>query len=538
MTQPGHIRPRSDDFRPAAERTGPVRGLPSDLLREAARRLELAALCLGAAYAVVLVLDVLAAVEDWRLMPRPAAHAALSVAMITISAAVAWTARAATPPARLLDLGLLYEVVVAFAIAMGDNLAPLSSERPLETISWLCVWIVIFPLVVPATPARTLLASLAAASMWPLAFAVGLRLGNPAPPSSIVLLNFLENYLAAVMALVPSFVVRRLGAAVAKAREMGSYELLERLDRGGMGEVWRARHRMLARPAAVKLIRPEMLGDGRVAETLVRRFEREAQATAALHSPHTVELYDFGVTRDGTFYYVMEILEGIDLESLVRRFGPVPAERAVHFLLQACDSLADAHHGGLVHRDIKPANLFACRRGLKYDFLKVLDFGLVKSSWADDVADTRLTAEGMAAGTPAYMAPEVAMAASALDGRADLYGLGCVAYWLVTGEHVFKGSTPMQVALQHVQAAPVPPSQRTALPPPPALEEAILWCLEKDPGRRPADADALAARLSATGLGALWTPARARQWWEEHVPGATSSTGADAVSTGPSLPTL
>src|SRR5262249_35727379 len=161
-------------------------------------------------------------------------------------------------------------------------------------------------------------------------------------------------------ALLPSFVVRRLGRALVKARDMGSYELLERLDRGGMGEVWRARHRMLARPAAVKLIRPEMLGDPRVAETLVRRFEREARATAALHSPHTVELYDFGVTRDGTFYYVMEILDGIDLDELVRRFGPVPPERAAHLLLQACDSLADAHHAGLVHRDIKPGNLFAC----------------------------------------------------------------------------------------------------------------------------------------------------------------------------------
>jgi serine/threonine-protein kinase len=280
-----------------------------------------------------------------------------------------------------------------------------------------------------------------------------------------------------------------------------------------------------------------MLGDGRLAETLVRRFEREAQATAALHSPHTVELYDFGVTRDGTFYYVMEILDGIDLESLVRRFGAVPPERAAHFLLQACDSLADAHHVGLVHRDIKPANLFTCRRGLKYDFLKVLDFGLVKSSWAEQAADARLTTEGMAAGTPAYMAPEVAMGQSALDGRADLYGLGCVAYWLVTGEHVFKGTTPMQVALQHVQATPVPPSQRATVPPPPALEEAILWCLEKDPARRPADADVLAARLSATGLAALWTSVRARQWWEQHVPARAAAADADAVSTDPSLPT-
>jgi serine/threonine-protein kinase len=538
MTEPGRIRPRSHDFESAPGAWAPARGLPSDLLRDAARRLELAGFGLGAAYAFVLLLNAVTATAGWHLMPRPATHATVSIAMIAISAAVAWTARASTlPPARLLDLGLLYEVVVAFGIAMGDNLAPLSSERPLETISWLCVWIVLFPLVVPATPARTLLASLASASMWPLAFAIGLGLGNPSPTPSVVLLNFLENYLAAGIALLPSLFVRRLGAAVAKAREMGSYELLERLDRGGMGEVWRARHRMLARPAAVKLIRPEMLGDGRVAETLVRRFEREAQATAALHSPHTVELYDFGVTRDGTFYYVMEILDGIDLESLVRRFGPVPPERAVHLLLQACDSLADAHHAGLVHRDIKPGNLIACRRGLKYDFLKVLDFGLVKSSWSEE-ADTRLTMEGTTAGTPAYMAPEVAMSQTALDGRADLYALGCVAYWLVTGHMVFTGTTAMQVALQHVQAAPVPPSQRAGATLPPALETAILCCLEKDPSRRPADAEALAARLVATGLAAAWTAERARGWWEQHVARPVTPAGVDAVSTDPSLPTV
>jgi hypothetical protein len=523
MTHADHIRPRSGGF--GATPGGlAMRGLPPDLLREAARRLELVSVGLAAGYGVALLLNTIVRTAGWQAFPRPSAHAALSSAMIIVSAAVAWTARRGRiDPARLLDLGLVYEVVVAFAISLGDNLVPLSQERPLENISWLCVVIVLFPLVIPASPRRTLVASLAAASMWPLAFALGLRLGNPAPPGSIVALNFLENYLAAALALGPSVVLRRLGAAVQKARDMGSYELVEPLGRGGMGEVWRARHRMLARPAAVKLIRPEMMGGGRVAETLVRRFEREAQATAALHSPHTVELYDFGVTRDGTFYYVMEILEGIDLESLVRRFGPVPPERAVHLLLQACDSLSDAHHAGLVHRDVKPANLYSCRRGLKRDFLKVLDFGLVKWDWADEAADVRLSAEGMASGTPAYMAPETALGNHAIDGRVDIYALGCVAYWLVTGRLVFTGESAMQVALQHVQAPPVPPSRRTELPVPPALEEAILWCLEKDPARRPADAEALAARLAAIGLASQWTAARATAWWDAHLPAPASA---------------
>ncbi|HEY2946555.1 MAG TPA: serine/threonine-protein kinase [Vicinamibacteria bacterium] len=520
------IQPRSDGRDSSAAARIAARGLPPDLLREAGRRLELASLVLAAAYLFALVVTMGMQASGWRVLPRPAAHAAVALAMIAVSVAVAWIAhRALLPPGRLLDLGLAYEVLVAAGISMNDNLVPVEAGGvPMATISWLCVWIVMFPLVVPATPRKALAASVAAASTWPVAFYVGLALGNPAPPRAVALTNFLENYLAAALALVPTLVLRRLGAAVQKAREMGSYELVERLDRGGMGEVWRARHRMLARPAAVKLIRPDRLGlgGGEVAASLLRRFEREAQATATLHSPHTIELYDFGVTRDGVFYYVMEMLDGLDLESLVHRFGPVPADRAVHFLLQACDSLADAHHAGLIHRDIKPANLYACRRGRKHDFLKVLDFGLVKSSWADEGSNPRLTTEGMITGTPAYMAPEVARGERAIDARVDLYGLGCVAYWLLTGRTVFDGSTPMQLALQHVNTLPVPPSKRSELPIPAAVEEVVLACLEKDPARRPASADDLGARLSACAVTG-WTPERARRWWDAHMPVAAAT---------------
>ena len=206
-----------------------------------------------------------------------------------------------------------------------------------------------------------------------------------------------------------------------------------------MGEIWRARHRMLARPVAVKLIRPELLGVKTPVEaaSLVARFQREAEATAALHSSHTIALHDFGVTPEGTFYYVMELLEGLDLETLVRRFGPVPPERAIHLLIQACDSLAEAHAAGLVHRDVKPANMLTCHFGLKWDFVKVLDFGLVKTAWSLG-DDDRLTSEGTITGTPAYMAPEAVLGAQAIDARVDLYGLGCVAYWLLTGERALR----------------------------------------------------------------------------------------------------
>jgi serine/threonine-protein kinase len=400
----------------------------------------------------------------------------------------------------------------------------------LNAISWLCVWIVMFPLVVPATPSRTLAASLLAASMWPIAFVVGVKLGNAMPEARVVFLNFLENYLAAFLALVPTLIIRRLGKDVQRAREMGSYELVELLDRGGMGEVWRARHRMLARPAAIKLVRADALGSAQAAvtDTLLRRFEREAQATAALQSPHTVELYDYGVTADGTFFYVMEMLDGVNLETLVKRFGPLPAERVIHLLLQACDSLADAHHAGLVHRDIKPANIQVCRRGRRIDFVKVLDFGLVKA-WGDE-DESRLTLEGAVAGTPAYMAPELAMGGREVDGRADLYALGCVAYWLVTGRTVFQGASPMQVALQHVQAAPLAPSQTTELPVPLGLERLILDCLEKDPQHRPATAAALAEQLAALTL-EPWTQADAQRWWEIHFPNGATPGAVSAENT-------
>jgi serine/threonine-protein kinase len=277
-----------------------------------------------------------------------------------------------------------------------------------------------------------------------------------------------------------------------------------------MGEVWRARHRMLARPAAIKLMRHARGQDG-VSEEAVRRFEREAQATARLRSPHTVELFDFGVADDGAFYYVMELLEGLDADSLVRRFGPVPAERAIHLLRQVCHSLSEAESCGLVHRDIKPANIFLCRLGEDYDFVKVLDFGIVKSSGEVADADPVRTMENAIHGTPAFMAPEQALG-TPLDGRADIYAAGCVAYWLLTGQQVFTAESPMGLLVQHAHTPPQPPSARTDRPVPAALDELVLACLAKDPADRPQSAREVSARLAAMDAGA-WTQAQAREWW-------------------------
>jgi serine/threonine-protein kinase len=295
---------------------------------------------------------------------------------------------------------------------------------------------------------------------------------------------------------------------------------------------------MLARPAAIKLIRVNAMSDGgedSAARRALRRFEREAQATAALTSPHTVELYDFGITDDGTFYYVMELLQGLDLKSLVERAGPVPAQRAIRFLRQACHSLADAHENGLVHRDVKPANLFACRRGLEYDYVKVLDFGLVKDAGLDDGDDkTQLTLEGAASGTPGFMAPEIASGDHAIDRRADIYGLGCVAYWLLCGRLVFEGKTPMAILLQHMKDNPPPPSARTELAIPPSFERIVLDCLAKDPKARPPSAQELEERLAEVERDVgVWTQDQAARWWRAQMPDLAAVTrggGAESVA--------
>jgi serine/threonine-protein kinase len=329
-------------------------------------------------------------------------------------------------------------------------------------------------------------------------------------------------FLGAVLAVFAAYVVDRFFHTAFEARLSTMYDLEEKIGHGGMGEVWRARHQTLARPAAVKLIREEMIDtdDKASAGRMLQRFKREAKATAALRSPHTVEIYDFGVARDGTFFYAMEYLDGLDLESMVTRFGPLPGERAVYLLRQACDSLADAHRNLLTHRDVKPANIYACQLGVSYDYVKLLDFGLVSSTAAEDVP-LQLTAEDTTSGTPAYMAPEMAVGKDEVDGRADLYALGCVGYWLLTGKQVFEGDTPVAVLVEHVKTAPVPPSQRTEeIDIPSDLERVILKCLEKDPADRYQSAEELSAALAACELPECWDSARAKEWWDLHLPRA------------------
>jgi DNA-binding NtrC family response regulator len=329
-------------------------------------------------------------------------------------------------------------------------------------------------------------------------------------------LRELRNVLGSALAASPGPVLEIGDHLLDNGVRVGSYSLIEQLGSGGMGEVWLARHQLLARPAAVKIVRESMTGLGEDGHALRQRFAREAQVTAELQSPHTVQLFDFGMTDTGSFYYVMERLRGMDLQRLVDRHGPLPPERAVFLLKQACRSLSEAHALGLVHRDIKPANLFVCRLGSEYDFLKVLDFGVVSRQARESIAP--ITLGGMVLGTPAFLAPELVSGQAAFDERADIYALGCVAFWLLTGRPPFEAGDAVSLMVQHSTRTPSPPSTIAGETIPAGLDALILECLSKEPSRRPASADLLGDRLAELSITVEWDQRRAREWWELHEP--------------------
>ena len=498
---------------------------PPEMLVEASRRLGLAALIYAVYYLLAYFTPHIAA---WLTLPgHPFWRLQHVFAVFSIGlgfTVFALSRRATIPAQRLLDLGLVFEVVGALGIAAAEfwNGFPAESflDHKFDGIPWEVIWILVFPLIAPNSPRKILIASLASASMGPLIVFSRYVAGVPIDRSLTLLTIFFlsTTYLCALLAYIIARVVYRYGVRLRKARDIGSYELVSKLGEGGMGEVWVGRHRMLARPAAIKLIRPELLGaDARSRATAIRRFEREARATAALRSTHTIDVYDYGSTEDGAFYYVMEFLEGVNLDVLVRKFGPVSAARTIYLLRQVCHSLGEAHAHGLIHRDIKPGNIFSCRLGPDADFVKVLDFGLVKETSGMAESGGALTQQGVTAGTPAFMPPEIALGHPDVDGRADIYALGCVAYWLLTGHSVFQGDTPVATILAHVRATPMAPSHRSELAIPRELDDLIIACLAKDPADRPQSTDEVVRRLAAVPV-VPWTADDARKWWALHGP--------------------
>ena len=419
------------------------------------------------------------------------------------------------PAQNVTDLGNVYLFLVSLALGILRHSQASSASDLLRQVSPVVIPILAFGALIPSVPGKALTVMLVAAAMDPLGLL--LMRAHTHYSASEILVVISSPVLAALVAQQISKVVHRLTEGIVKAREVGSYKLVERLGVGGMAEVWRANHRMLRRPAAVKLIRPKVLVDHGPAdsERLLRLFTREVRTTASLRSPHTIQVYDFGITREGAFYYVMELLDGIDLMTLVERFGPQPAERVASLMKQVCHSLREAHAQNFVHRDIKPANILSCAVGGDYDFVKVLDFGLVLDR---HLTSEELEDEKQFVGTPAVMAPEMLRFQAPVDARADLYALGCVGYWLLTGKRVFEAQTRADMLVMHAHQKPVLPSKRIDRPMHPGLEALVMQCLEKNPNKRPQTARELSDALSALSFEHAWTDERAELWWKQNHP--------------------
>ena len=509
-------------------------GLPPDLLNRAATRLQAMAWLYAFTFFMAAFFPALIFPDIRRQLFEHPVHWAPGVTSIAVAVIVALAiGMARLRPALVTVLALAFEVVSSYGIAAAEFLQPgLTVGPPWTGLSWVAVWMLLFNVVVPTVPRYAVIAALLSVTAVPVMVMISIGVFPPASPPTgmMIFLAFGFPYvLVVIMAYVGARVVYNLGTEVTRARELGSYVLEERLGAGGMGEVWKASHRLLARPAAIKLIRsPEPGTPAGIPDDMRRRFEREAQVIAQLRSPHTVTLFDFGIAEEGTFYYVMELLEGVDAEALINRFGPIPAERVVHILRQMCHSLSEAESCGLVHRDIKPANIFLCRYGEDHDFVKVLDFGIAKALHGAS-SETRMdiTVRTVIHGTPAFIAPEQALGGADVDARADIYSTGCVAYWLLTGQQVFTSDSPMGLLLAHANTSPRPPSARTELPIPPDLEALVLACLAKDRDHRPSSARDLLRRLDAVPIQQPWTEERAREWWHAHLrPSAMSASAA------------
>jgi serine/threonine-protein kinase len=389
------------------------------------------------------------------------------------------------------------------ALLTGDSLS----------LSWFAL-IVVYGTYIPNTWRRCGVI-VSAMAVTPLLLILGMGLHDVGLSAERTLDVFLEMAIwmafAAAIAIYGCHKTAELRQEAIKARQLGQYHLKERIGAGGMGEVYRAEHQLLRRPCAIKLIRPERAGDA----SSLRRFEREVQAMATLTHWNTVEIYDYGHAPDGTFYYVMEYLPGLSLQELVDRHGPLPAERAVLLRRQVSLALPDATSLGVIHRDIKPGNIIVCKRGQIDDVVKLLDFGLVRPLNVPGMSEAKLTMEGTLVGTPMYMSPEQAAGRSTLDVRGDLYSLGAVGYFLLTGQAPFCRTTVMELLVAHLRD-PVPAMNELRPDIPSDVQDVILRCLEKDPAQRFPDAAELEQALAHCHCAASWTPADAARWWEHH----------------------
>lgn len=484
--------------------------LPADLVRESRHRVRVAAAIGAAAYGLFLALELSGGIPASPLERRiDVMHDLLGMGLGILLFVVA--SQRALGDRSVLGAALATEVAFSALISLAAPAAAFVRTGHVPSLTWTVPVILLFPLLVPAPPRVALVFSSLSALSMPLGLALLESVRVIDVQASDYWATGVTGAITVGISSVAARTIHGAGRQIAAARTVGSYELLEPLAHGGMGEVWRARHLFLARPAAVKLILPERLqGPTEQRDTAVLRFTREAQVTASLRSPHTVELFDFGMSEGGTLFYAMELLEGLNAEHFVYRFGPVEPRRAVHWLQQVCHSLGEAHAQGLVHRDIKPSNLFLCRYGRDADFVKVLDFGLTRPAEAPSVS--RLTHPGLLMGTPGYMAPEQIFGLEA-EPRTDLYALGCVAYWLLSGVRPFEAEIAGELLRHHAQSSAPPLSSRSPQPIPRRLESLVMACLSKDCAGRPPDADRLCAELGACVEEEAWSHQAADAWW-------------------------
>jgi len=461
------------------------------------------------------------------------------IGAIAVATAAWLITRGKRLPERLLECtdGSTLLALMAL-VSFSATYAP--AELRLEHMNATLFAVVVMPraALVPSPPRWTALVSSLAAIPLPISAYLLMRDGRgvqpPFPAEHVIVVAAGWGVAATVAAWMISRVVYGLRVQVKSAMKLGHYALEEKLGEGGMGVVYRARHLLLRRPTAIKLIATTG-SDG----VRLKRFEREVQLTSRLTHPNTVAIYDYGHTNDGVFYYAMELLDGLTLAQLGEEYGPQPPGRVIHVLMQAARALAEAHSIGLIHRDVKPANIFLCVHGGMHDFVKVLDFGLVKEVGG---ADPTITAPDTIAGTPLYVAPETITKPATVDARVDIYALGAVGYFLLTGEPPFTGSSAIDIYFHHLSVPPTPPSERLGRQLPQDLESIVMQCLAKSPADRPPSASELADRLEALKVAHPWSESEAKAWWQARhssarpgpkagigEPGSTSGSGQTAT---------
>ncbi|MEX2176876.1 MAG: serine/threonine-protein kinase [Pirellulaceae bacterium] len=511
------------------EGSGPeLSGETENLLRS---RLRSAALLSFTGFAAFLVWHIQRlSLAEWSYIVLFGAHFLTTAVLGLIGMSLCNRCQLSTRQLRWVEL-LTFSVPVAFFMLLQYNKSVLWADDynvlPEVGAAWL-LQIFIYALFIPNTwqRAAVFIGSMAAAPVVAVvitglfdADSGALLWADP----RVLIETALIMSLTAVGAVWGVYTINTLRTEAYQARQLGQYKLKRLIGSGGMGEVYLAEHQLMKRPCAIKVIRPEKAGDPKV----LARFEREVQATAKLSHWNNVDIFDYGRADDGTFYYVMEYLPGMNLAELVRRYGPLPAPRVIHLVRQACDALQEAHDVGLVHRDIKPANIFAAARGGLYDIAKLLDFGLAKPLADLDAAP--LTQEGTITGSPQFMSPEQALGDHEPDARSDIYAMGAVLYYLLTGKPPFDDEKPMRVLIAHAHDIPVPPSQHSAdvLD---DLEQVVMRCLQKSPLDRYQSATELAAALDDCEESGRWTRDAARAWWQQNDRGAVAASEGELVA--------